>query len=509
MPDIPVSINKRIVKNTLFLYFRMMFIMFVSLYTSRVVLRILGVDDFGLYQVVGGVVGLISFISGSLSVGTSRFLTYELGTGDYERLNRIFCTTLNSHIILSFFIILLAETVGLWFVYNKLNIPVDRLHASVLVYHLSVITIFFTITQVPFTACIIAYEKMDIYAYISIFEALARLGVVYLLRFGEIDRLVLYAALLCFIQIIIALFYRFFCTITIKATKYHFIWDKNIFKPIISFSGWSMFAQVSIALNTQGASIITNIFFGPAVVAARAIALQVNMAANQFVNNFRTAINPQIIKKYASGDREGSRHLLLESTKYSYYLMFILGLPIIFAADTILLLWLGTIPEYTVIFLQLAIIQSLFSVFDTSFYAALYTKGRLRENALISPVIGFISFPIVYLFFKLGYSPVVLSYASIIGYILLGTIIKPMLIIHVANYPIKDVISVFISCIKVTCIALIVPLVVKYLLDDSIFSICLICIVSIISVAISVYFMGLDKNLRLRIRLFIKGKIIK
>jgi O-antigen/teichoic acid export membrane protein len=476
----------------------------VSLYTSRVVLQILGVDDFGLYQVVGGVVGLVSFINGSLSTGTSRFLTYELGVGDHDKLNRVFCTTLNTHIILSIFIIFLAETVGLWFVNNRLNIPADRLSASVLTYHISVITIFFTMTQIPFTACIIAYEKMDIYAYISIFEVLAKLGIVYLLRLGGIDRLVFYAALMCFIHVVIALFYRLYCKMTIKATKYHFIWDKSLFRPIISFSGWSMFAQIAIALNTQGAAIITNIFFGPAVVTARSIALQVNIAATQFVSNFRTAVNPQIVKKYASGDINGSKRLLLESTKYSYYLIFILGFPIILVADKILFLWLGKIPEYTVVFLQLVIIQSFFSVFDTSFYTALYAKGQLKENALISPTIGFISFPVVYLLFKFGCSPVVLSYAGIITYALLGIIIKPLLVIRIANYSTRDVFSVFIPCVKVTAVALIFPLITKYILNDSVSSALIVCMSSVVSVVVSVYFIGIDESLRLKVNSCIK-----
>jgi O-antigen/teichoic acid export membrane protein len=230
------------------------------------------------------------------------------------------------------------------------------------------------------------------------------------------------------------------------------------------------------------------------------------MAANQFVNNFRTAVNPQIVKMYASEDVDGSKKLLLESTKYSYYLMFILGLPIILLADKILLLWLGTAPEYTTIFLQLVIVQSLFSVFDTSFYTALYTKGQLKENALISPAIGFISFPIVYLFFKLGYSPVVLSYAGIITYAILGIFLKPLLIIRIANYSIKDVVSVFMPCIKVTVIALIFPLIINHVATDSMLSAFTVCISSIVSVVACVYFIGIDRNLRAKIRKYIKYK---
>jgi O-antigen/teichoic acid export membrane protein len=483
--------------------------MLITLYTSRVILQVLGVTDYGLYQVVGGVVGLISFINGGLSTGTARFLTYELGSGNNDKLNKTFCTMLNAHVILGVLIVILAETIGLWFVYNKLTIPPDRLDASVIAYHLSILTVFFSIIQIPYTASIIAYEKMHIYAYISIFEVLLKLLVVYLLRLGGIDRLILYALLLCAIQITMMIFSTCYCVRTIESSKYHFIFDKKIFKSVTSFSGWSLFAQASIALNGQGTTIITNMFFGPGVVTARAIALQVNMAANQFVNNFRTAINPQIVKKLAAGDTEGSKKLLLESTKYSYYLMFILGLPIILVADKLLYLWLGIVPEYSVIFLRLVIIQSLFSVFDTSFYTALYAKGRLRENALISPTIGFLSFPIVYILFKSGYSPVVLSYAGIVTYALLGFVVKPALIIKIADYSFENVMSVFLPCIKVTIIASVIPLLLKYLLDDSIFSAIIICFASVLSVIGCVYFVGIDKNIRLKSRQFIKNKLIK
>jgi O-antigen/teichoic acid export membrane protein len=480
--------------------------MFTSLYTSRIVLQVLGITDYGIYQVIGGVVGLISFINGALSTGTSRFLTYELGTGDNEKLNKTFCTMLNSHVILAVVISILAETVGLWFVCNKLTIPLNRLNASITTYHISVLTVFFSIIQIPYNASIIACEKMQIYAYASIAEVSLKLFIVYLLRFGEIDHIILYAILLCLIQFVMFLFCVFICTLTIKSTKYSFFWNKNIFKSVIGFSGWSLFAQAAIALNGQGTTIITNMFFGPGVVAARAIALQVNMAANQFVNNFRTAINPQIVKKLASGDNEGSKKLLLESTKYSYYLMFILGLPIMFVAEKLLHLWLGIVPEYAVVFLQLVIIQSLFSVFDTSLYTALYAKGQLRENALISPTVLFLCFFVVYFLFRNGFSPVVLSYTNIIAYALLGIIIKPALIIHIVGYTWKDVFSIFFPCLKVTIIAIIVPLILKYLLDESLFSACILCFSAIISVTTCVYFIGIDRSLRLKINQFIKHK---
>jgi O-antigen/teichoic acid export membrane protein len=503
------SNNKILIKNTLFLYIRMMFIMFVSLYTSRVVLQILGVDDFGLYQVVGGVVGLVSFIGGSLSVGTSRFLTYELGRGDYEKSNRTFCTLLNSHIILALGIVFFSETIGMWFLYNKISIPMDRMNTAVWVYHFSILSLFFAIIQIPYVAAIIADEKMHIYTYISIFDAIVKLGAVFLLRItAGIDRLVFYAFLLCIVQIMTALSCQIFCSRNIKISKYHFIWDKNIFKKVAGFSGWSLFAQAAITLNAHGTNIITNMFFGSGVVTARVIATQVNMAANQFVNNFRTAVNPQIIKKYASGDHIESRQLLLASTKYSYYLMLVVGLPIILIADRLLLLWLGIVPEYSVVFLRLVIIQSIISVFDTSFYTALYAKGRLRENALISPMVLFLCFPVVYVIFKIGFPPVALSYIGIAAYSLLSFVVKPLLIIRFADYSFHDVFSVFHPCIKITMMAVILPVLLKIFLDDSILSAILICLMSIISVGFSVYYIGISAAMRLEMRYFTKSKFI-
>lgn len=384
------SSNKTIVKNTAFLYFRMMLTMIISLYTSRVILQILGVDDFGIYQAVGGIVGFLSFINSALSTGSSRFLTFELGVGNLEKLKRVFSTTLTVHIVIALVIIIIAETVGLWFLYNKMIIPPERMNAAVYTFHISILTAVFTLTQVPYNASIIAHEKMSVFAYMSIVEVSAKLLIVYLLGIGSIDKLKLYATLLFVVQISLMIFYRYYCGKHFKETVYHLIFDRMIFKSIASFSGWSLFANSAIALNNQGILLLLNMFFSPSVVAARAISIQANMAATQFVNNFRAATVPQIVKRYAAGEINASKQLLLSSTKYSYYLMFLLCFPICLLAHPLLKLWLGIVPEYTVIFLQIIIVQSLFQVFDTSFYTALYAKGQLRENALISPVLLFI-----------------------------------------------------------------------------------------------------------------------
>lgn len=502
--------NKTIAKNTIFLYIRMLFIMGVTLYTSRVILKVLGIEDYGIYQTVGGIVGFLSFLNSALSTGTSRFLTFELGGGDFQRLKCTFSTTLTAHIFLAFFIVGIAEVVGIWLLHHKLIIPPDRLSAAIYAFHMSMITAFFKLIQVPYNASIIAHEKMFAFAYISIGEVTAQLLIVYLLEIGEADKLKLYASLLALVQIGLFLIYFFYTTRHFKETAYSFQWDKKIFKSIMTFSGWSLFANGSLALNGQGVLLLLNMFFNPAVVAARAISLQVNMAVTQFVTNFRTAVTPQIVKGYATADYESSRRLLLDSTKYSYYLMFILCFPIGLVAQPILKLWLGEVPEYTVAFVQIIIVQSLFQVFDTSFYTALYAKGRLRENALISPLLLFLQFPVIYLLFKGGHSPLVLSWTNLITFAILGFVVKPVLIIRIANYHWREISEVFRSCALVTAVALPVPLYLRYLWPlGSVKEDLLLILITVNISAFAIYCLGINKTTKRKVREYLRMYIDK
>ncbi len=495
-----MSNNKTIAKNTIMLYFRMIITMVVSLFTSRVILQTLGADDYGLYQAVGGIVGFMSFLNGALATGSSRFLTFALGEGNPDKLKSTFSTTLSIHIILAILIITLGETVGLWFLYNKMVIAEPRMTAAVYCYHLSIITAAIGITQVPYNSSIISHERMSVYAYTSIADVVLKLIVVYLLYIGDFDKLMLYATLLLIVSLGMQLFYRWYCVRNFQECKYHLILDKKLFKEMGKFSGWSLFANCSIALHSQGILILLNMFFAPTVVAARAISLQLNGIINQFVNNFRMAANPQITKRYAAGDIEGSKYLLLESTRYSYYLFLLIGLPVLFSSSELLQLWLGNVPEYTVIFLQLIVVQNLFQVFDSSLYQALYAKGQLRENALISPSIGFISFPIIYVLFKLEFSPLWLSYLSILTYAILGCIIKPLLLVKVCDYKWSDFKSLYGECIKVTIVSLPIPLMFYYSKMPEISSVFLrfIAMASItVSVtAFMIWFVGLSKEVR-------------
>lgn len=504
------SSNKTIAKNTIFLYFRMMLTMIISLYTSRVILQVLGVDDYGIYQAVGGIVGFLSFVNNALSTGSSRFITFGLGEGDPQKLKNIFSTTLTAHICLAIIIAILAETAGLWFLHNKLVIAPERMAAAEFVFHLSILTAFFSLTQVPYNACIIAHEKMGVYAYVSIIEAFLKLLIVYLLTVGDFDKLKLYALLLCLIHAGIVLYYNIYCMRHFDEARFRLFFDRKLFKEIAAFSGWSLFANASIALNSQGILVLLNMFFSPAVVAARAISLQVNTAANQFVANFQTAANPQIVKRFAAKDYEGSKQLLLQTTKFSFYLMLLLCLPICFGAKQLLALWLGVVPEYTVIFLQLVIVQSLFCVFDTSFYRALYAKGRLKENALISPTLGLIRFPVIYFLFKIGFSPVALSWASLITYALLGLIIKPVLVIKIVDYTWKDILSVFIPCLRVVVCSLPIPFLFYCKLEkETLASFTIILLTSIVSVFVSAWLVGLDKTMKKKVVGIIRKKLKK
>lgn len=511
MPE--VSNNKTIAKNTLALYFRMGITMLVGLFTSRVILQVLGVTDMGINATVGGVVAFAGFLNSALSNGTSRFLTVALGKGDREELKSTFSTCFWVHFGLALIIVLLVETIGLWFLYNKLIIPADRMDAAVWVFHLSVISMVVSMTQVPYGACLIAHERMDMYAYTSLVDVFLKLIIVYALTLFDVDKLKLYSTLFFCTSMGMLLFYRWFCATRFEECRINFSFDKRIFKPILLFSGWQLFANISISLNSNGILMLLNMFFAPAVVAARTISLQVNTYATQFMTNFRTAANPQIIKKYAAGDYEGSKHLLLESTKYCYYMMLMLSLPIYLLSYQLLYLWLGQVPEYCDIFLKLVVIQSLFQVFDTGLYTALYANGNIKWNALTSPTIGFLAFPMVYVLFRLGYSPVALSWVFIVVYAILGCIQKPLILIKICGYKFRDFIPLYWSCLKVTIISSVIPFMfdywIKRLTENQYIVFLSVAIVSVLSVCVSSWFLGIDNSIRTKILELARKKLKK
>lgn len=340
--------NKRIAKNTFLLYIRMFFTMAVTLYTSRIILNVLGIEDFGIYNVVGGIITMFSFLNGAMSSSTQRYLTFELGKGEILQLRKVFQTSVNIHWLIALFILVLGETIGLWFLQEKMVIPSERLDAAFWVYQFSIITMMIMIISVPYNAAIIAHEKMSAFAYISVMEVLLKLGIVYLLYFTQLDKLKFYAALLCGMQLMVRIIYGLYCGRHFEETHYKWGWDGKLFREMLGFAGWNLWGGIAYVFFTQGLNIMLNVFFGPAVNAARGLAVQVQGAVAQFSLNFQMAINPQITKSYAKKDFTYMHSLIFRSSKFTFLLLTTLSLPLFIKADLILNIWLAVVPDYTV-----------------------------------------------------------------------------------------------------------------------------------------------------------------
>lgn len=489
----------------MFLYFRMILIMGVALYTSRVVLDKLGVNDFGLYQVVGGIVGILSFINGTMSIGTMRFVTYELGRNDEERLHITFNTAFYTHLALALLLVIILETAGLWYVYNKMVVPDGRFCATVIAYHISILTSIVSITQVPYTSLIMAHEQMGIYAYISIFEAIAKLFVVFLLSISHFDRLVVYAILIAVVQVVVAMLYRLYCRRHFIESKLQLIFDKGIFRSMMGFSGWNIMANLSETLNLQGVVVLINLFFAPYVVAAQAIANQVSSTMMQFVNNFRTAINPQIIKLYASGNKEESKKLTLETTIYCFDLVLLIGLPAIVVMDKLMSIWLVEVPPYAVVFTQWIIVRQIVSTFSASFYIPMMAANKMKINSVAAVFSGIGMFIVLYLLFKLGFGPMSIQYVGLISALIYSLIIKPYVLYKDISYSIREMLSCFWTCIKVALLSMVFisPIL---LLGNSFGESIIKVIITLIAVVISSWIM-MEKVMKQKCVALLKNKI--
>ena len=499
--------NQRIAKNTVFLYFRMLLIMLVNLYASRVTLKVLGVDDFGIYQTVGGVVTFLAFLSNALGSGTSRFITFEMGK-ENSKLKELFSTVRIAHIVLAIFIVIVGEIVGLWAIYNKLVIPLDRMEAAVFAFHLSMIATFFQITQVPYNATIIAYEKMNVYAYASVFEAVGKLVIVYLLNLLVFDKLEVYSVLMCIVTVFVMMIYRVYCRKNFEEARSKLIFNKEMFKGVASFTGWNLLTSSAASLANQGVTIVTNMFFSPAVVTVRSLALKINSILNQFVGSFRTAVNPQIVKKYAAGDYEGSKKLALLSTEYTYYLMLIIVLPLFLLCEPALKIWLDDVPDGLIIFVRITLIQGLFQALDTSLYTPIYAKGRIKENAIICPIFDALQLPVVYILFKMGAPAIALAWVELTACIVLGVVIKPILVHLIVKYEYKEIMLMIGHCAVVTIMACFVPSVISKVLNpNTIIGFLGIGFISMISLGLVIWFIGLDKNMKKMLLNWVKEKI--
>lgn len=503
-----MSDNKRIAKNTIFLYFRMILIMGVSLFTSRVILDKLGVVDYGLYNVVGGVVGMLSFLNGTLSNGTSRFLTYELGADNKEKLQKTFSTAFYTHLLLSVIILLIMETGGMWFLFNKLNVPADRLEACVWVFQLSILTTIISITQVPYSAIIMAHEHMSIYAYVSVFEAVAKLVVCYLIAIADSDRLIIYAILIFLVQMIVALYYRYYCSSHFVESKLTCNFDRGIFKNMMAFSGWNIMANLTETLKHQGVLVLINMFFSPVIVAAQAIANQVISAMMQFVNNFRIAINPQIIKLYAAGDKESSKRLTLSTTVYCFDLVLLLGLPALFVMDELLHLWLVDVPEYAVVFTQFMVVGQIIGTFSAAFYVPMLAANKIKSNSIAAVFFGIGQFVVLYVLLKLGFDVMWVQYLYLFMVVFFALIVKPYILYKEIDYTLKELLACYWSCSKVLLLSLTFSIPAGLYLSDDLAGSILKIIVMGSSVLLSSC-LFLDRVAKQKLLYLVKDKISK
>lgn len=489
--------NKRIAKNTMLLYCRMLLLMVVSLYTSRVTLAALGVEDYGIYNVVGGVVAMFSMLSGSLSAAISRFITFELGRGDKERLKTVFSTSVNIQIGLAIIIMVLAEIGGVWFLNCKMNIATERLLAANWVLQCSIITFMINLISVPYNAAIIAHERMSAFAYISILEAVLKLLVVYLLYVTLYDRLIVYAVLLCLVAIALRLIYGIYCKRNFEECTYHFIYDKSILRSMTGFAGWNFIGVASGALRGQGVNIVINLFCGAAVNTARAISFQVNNAVNSFASNFMTAINPQITKSYASGNYGYMMQLIFQGARLSYYLLLFISLPLILEADTVLKLWLEEVPEHTTLFVQLILVFGMEEALSNPLITAMLATGDIKKYQLTVGGLQLMNFPVSYMLLKFGLFPEVTIIAAIvIGQWCLATRLY-MLRSMIGLSSIAFMKKVYLNIVSVSIVAMLPPLLLHIvMIEDRWLRFFAVLAVSVVSTLASIYYIGCSKSER-------------
>ncbi len=478
----------------------------VSLFTVRIVLSTLGVVDYGIHSVVGGIVVMFSFLSNAMASASQRYFAFEIGRNDYDRLQRIFSMLLLIYFVLAVIIFLLSQTIGMWFLINKINIPIERMPAAKWVFHFSVLSFMFTMLAVPYNALIIAKERMNVYAWVSIVEVLLKLLIVYLLIVLPGDKLISYAVLTFVVTVIVTLIYRIYCNKKYSESKYKYYWDKPLFKELISYSGWNLFGAIAGVFNLQGINIVLNIFFGPVVNSARAIAYQVGSSLNLFVLNFMTATRPQITKLFASGERSEMVRLVFQASKFSYYLLFILTIPIIMEVEFILQLWLNEVPLHTVLFTKLILIAVLIDSISYSLQTAAQATGKIRLYQFIVGGMMIINLPVAFFFLKLGFQPESVFYVSIVNSIIC-LCLRLVLLRKMIDLDILDFIKkVMIPIISVSFISIISVYFILGLLEYGFVRFVVILLSSLLLTSTYVFLFGINKSERSNLFNHIKSK---
>lgn len=507
---IKMSNNKRIAKNIAFLYIRQLIVMVVSIYTSRVILDVLGASDYGVYNVVGGIVTMMSFLNGALGSSSSRFLTYELGKGNQDKLNSTFSASLNLHICVALIVLIVGETLGLWFFYEKLVIPADRVNAAFWVYQFSIITTMVNFTQVPYNASLIAHENMSIYAYVGLYEAVSKLIIVYLLMVSPIDKLIFYGLLLMLNTVGIQLFYRYYTSKRYQECHFRLVKEKPLYKTLLGYSGWDLFGGAAVICQNQGLNILLNMFFGPVLNAARAISFQIQGALLMFINNIFAAVRPQVGKSYASNEYKRMYQLTFVSSKFAFILMLALMLPICFELKFILSIWLGkNVPEETYIFTLIILVTNLLDIFHNSFLMPLHAVGRIKTANFTGGFLMILTLPISYVCLKWGMP----SYTVFIVLLVINpsmVFIGWYLLNSYVPFSFKHMFKVtYIPSFVIVVIAICPPFIITHILEEGWGRLFVVIIATETIILLSTYYIAIDKEMQKMILKIIKHKILK
>lgn len=496
--------NKRIAKNTAVLYMRMFVMMIISFFTARITLNALGVTDYGINNVVGGLVSMFSLLSSSLSSATSRFLTFGLGKGDLEELKETFSASINIHIILAIIVVIAIETIGVWFLNNKMTIPTDRLYAANWVLQCSVVVFAIGLLSVPYNSAIIAHEKMSAFAYMTIFDAASRLVIVYGIYYYGGDKLILLSILSLALSLIRQAIYWIYCKRKFTECKYIMGYNKKLTKSMFSFAGWNFVGCTAGLMKDQGVNIAINLFTGPAVNAARGIAMQINGIIGQFTGGFMTALNPQITKSFAAGELERMHNLIYQGTRLSYYLFMFLSLPVFFEIETILYIWLGQVPEHTVLFARLVLILSLAEIISNALITAQLATGKIKNYQIVVGGILLLNFPISYILLKIGMIPeITIAVAIIISQICLFA--RLWFLRGMIKLPARQFLNkVYANVLLVTAISSIPALICYFTIQQQAVRFFVVCAVSVITSILTIYYIGCNKDERILISSYVK-----
>ena len=467
MPNQTRVDNKRIAKNTAYLYVRMLILMAINLYTSRVVLKTLGIEDYGVYNAVGGFISMFSMISSALSTSISRYITFTLGENKPEKLKQIFSTGVIIQIFLSIILVLISETIGLWFLSNKMTIPVGREIASHFVFQFSIATFVINLLSVPYNAVLIAHEKMSAFAYIGIFEGVATLVVALILQFSPIDSLIVYSFLMCLVAIIVRIIYASYSKHHFDETRGSLIFEKEHLKNMLGFAGWNFIGVTSGVLRSQGINLLFNVYNGPVINAARGISMQIFNAVNKFSSSFYTAVQPQITKSYASGNYQEANKLACDSSRLAFYLLLLIGLPLLTETNYLLHLWLHEIPTSTGIFVKIIVVFALIESFSQPLIYLMLATGRIRNYQIIVGTLCLLNFPVAWLILHVGYSPA-LAQSTTILFSFLSLIVRVFMLNRMTSLSIHYfTFNTFGRALIVTVLSLIIPYIISTMYTES------------------------------------------